>query len=72
MAAVITDNVASRKTPLSGRLFNPAILLVLGQGEVIEQQFGEPLAGFRTLDLYLSAVLEFQLEKSTRPEPEWR
>lgn len=39
---------------------------------MIEQQFGEPIVGFRTLDLYLSAVLEFQLEKAVAPKPEWR
>ena len=39
---------------------------------MIEQQLGENIVGFRTLDLYLSALLEFQLEKTPDPKREWR
>lgn len=43
-----------------------------GQGEVLEQQFGEDEAAFRTLDLYTSAVLEASLAPTKVPKPEWR
>jgi phosphoenolpyruvate carboxylase len=39
---------------------------------VVEQQFGEEEAGFRTLDLYTSAVLEASLAPTQAPKPEWR
>ena len=42
------------------------------QGEVLEQQFGEEEAAFRTLDLYTSAVLESSLAPTKAPKPEWR
>jgi phosphoenolpyruvate carboxylase len=42
------------------------------QGEVLEQQFGEEEAAFRTLDLYTSAVLEASLAPTKKPKPEWR
>lgn len=42
------------------------------QGEVLEQQFGEEEAAFRTLDLYTSAVLEASLAPTKAPKPEWR
>ncbi len=39
---------------------------------MLEQQFGEEEAAFRTLDLYTSAVLEASLAPTKAPKPEWR
>lgn len=38
----------------------------------MEQQFGEPEACFRTLDLYTSAVLESTLDPAPQPKQEYR
>jgi Phosphoenolpyruvate carboxylase len=53
------------------RLSKPKSCCAL-QGEVLEQQFGEEEAAFRTLDLYTSAVLESSLAPTKAPKPEWR
>jgi phosphoenolpyruvate carboxylase len=42
------------------------------QGEVVEQQFGEKEIGFRTMDLYTSAVLEATLANMGDPKPKYR
>lgn len=47
-------------------------LRVTVQGEIIEQQFGEPEVCFRTLDVYTSAVLEACMDPPPAPKPEWR
>jgi len=47
-------------------------LRVTVQGEIIEQQFGEPEVCFRTLDVYTSAVLEACMDPPRAPKPEWR
>jgi phosphoenolpyruvate carboxylase len=47
-------------------------LRVTIQGETIEQQFGEREVGFRTLDLYTSALLEAELDPPEKPKQEWR
>lgn len=46
--------------------------VLLPQGEVIEQQFGEQEVCFRTLDLYTSAVLEASLSPAPQPKKEYR
>lgn len=47
-------------------------MIVGEQGETVEQQFGEPEACFRTLDLYTSAVLESSLNPAPQPKQEYR
>ena len=46
-------------------------LRVTVQGEIIEQQFGEPEVCFSTLDRYTSAVLEARMDPPPAPKPEW-
>ncbi len=43
-------------------------LRVTVQGEIIEQQFGEPEVCFRTLDVYTSAVLEACMDPPPAPK----
>ena len=41
------------------------------QGEIIEQQFGEPEVCLSTFDRYTSAVLEAVMDPPPSPKPEW-
>ncbi len=47
-------------------------LRVTEQGEVIRYKFGLPGVAMRTLEVYLSAMLEAQLMPPESPKPEWR
>jgi len=47
-------------------------LRVTEQGEMVDAKFGLPGIAFRTLELYVTAVLEATLKSSAAPEPAWR